>query len=163
MREFRPIGSQQKKIRPSKFYEFFIQAKGPNGVAMASIGEIQKNIKMLFMDLAYGNLVQEKYTQYIVADPRVFQEAIIAAQNKMNECTVIIQSLDCAAQNGLAITTLPAFREVYNKYMMRANTYGVILQGINAFLQTNCQDLNQLIGISVRLNSVLMKGAKLSL
>lgn len=166
MREFRPMGSQQKKLKPSKFYDNFVQAKGPNGVAMASTGEIQKNLKMFFTDLAYGNIVQDKYTQFILGDPRVFQEAITECQNKLEECTVVIQSLDFAAQNGLPITTIPAFQAVHNKTLMKANTYGVILQGISAFLQSvqaGQPDFNHLVSISVRLGSVMMKGSRMAL
>ena len=142
-----------------RFFEFFIQAKGPNGVAMASIAEIQKNLKSFYNDLAYGNAVQEKYNQFLLSDPRVVQQAYIVAQNKINECTVIVQSMDCAAQMGIPITTLPEFRQIHNKYMMKANTYNVILQGLSGFMQT--QDLSHLVGISIKLNTIMMRGAKL--
>ena len=158
MREYRPIVNQ-KKQKPSRFFESFIQSKGPNGVARASIGEIQRSLKSFFLDLAYGNIVQEKYMDMIRSDPRVIQEAAVEAENKMVEANVILQSLDCAMQCGLPIITLPAFNGIHNKFMMRANTYGIILGGLRDFMMSGGDEAH-LVSISTKLNSVIMKGSK---
>jgi hypothetical protein len=82
MRQFKPE-QLNKRIKPSRFFETFIQQKGPNGVSRASVLEIQKNLRTLFLDLAFGNVVQDKYIQFMIGDPRVVQEATTAAYNKI--------------------------------------------------------------------------------
>lgn len=157
MREYRPLISQ-KKLKPSKFFESFIQSKGPNGVARASSGEIQRALKSFFLDLAFGNIVQPQYIEVMRQDPRIIQEAMTEANNKMIEANTVLQSLEFSAQHGLPITGLPSFSNVHNKYLMMANTYGVILTGLRGFAQTG--DESHLIAVSTKFNNVLMRGGK---
>lgn len=157
MKEYRPLITQ-KKLKPSKFFEGFIQSKGPNGVARASSGEIQKAMKSFFLDLAYGNIVQEKYIPILKSDPRIIQEAHTEAENQLVEATTLLQSLEFSRNGGLPITAQPAFNGIYNKYLMRATTYGVILEGLRFFMATGNE--SYLTAIATKMNSVMMRGAK---
>lgn len=157
MRQFKPE-QLNKRIKPSRFFETFVQQKGPNGVSRASVLEIQKNLRTFFLDLAFGNVVQEKYIQFMIGDPRVVQEAMTAAYNKIWECLVITQSMDAAISSNAPITQHPEFYTAYNKYKMRGTTYNVIYDGLCAF--SNTQDPSYLTAISTKLNSGLMRGSK---
>jgi hypothetical protein len=162
LREFRPLITQ-KKLRPSKFFEGFIQSKGPNGVARASSGEIQRALKSFYLDLAYGNIVQDKYMPILISDPRIMQEALVDAENKLLYSTIELQCLEFSRNSGLPITAQPAFEGIYNEHMMRAQTYGVILEGLRGFhmsVLSGVPNPEYLISISTKLNSITMRGAK---
>ena len=162
MREYRPLITQ-KKLRQSKFFEGFIQSKGPNGVARASSGEIQRALKSFYLDLAYGNIVQDKYMPMLMADPRIIQEALIDVENKVLYSTIELQCLEFSRNSGLAITAQPAFDGIYNEHLMRAHTYGIILEGLRNFhmsVMSGVPDPSHLISISTKLNSIVMRGSK---
>lgn len=159
MKEFVPHQNQSnKKLKPSKFYDSFIQQKGPNGVTRASSAEIQKALKMFYLDLAFGNIVQDKYIPYIMEEPRVFQEAIIDCENKLIEYTIILRSLEAATASNNPIVLQPNFQIVYNKYLMLSNSYSTILNGLRGFVVS--MDVSYLVAISAKLNSTQMRGAK---
>ena len=82
-----------KKLRPSKFFEHFLNANGPTCTAKASTADIQVKLKVLYLDLACGNLQQNKYYQYFIGDPRIVQEAINDLQNKVLESLVYRDAL----------------------------------------------------------------------
>ena len=145
-------------MKPSKFFEYFIQQKGPNGVSRASSGEIQKNLKSFYLDLAYGNIVQPQYMQFLQTDPRVITEAISDSENQLMECTIILQSMDNAVITHHPIIAQSSFTTTYNKYLMKAHTYGVILAGLRNYAMTG--DEAHLVAISVKINSGIMRGAK---
>lgn len=161
MKEFKPNKQQNntpKKLKPSKFFDNFIQLKGPNGVLRASSAEIQKNLKYFFLDLIYGNIVQEKYLPFIMNDNRVITEAITEAQNKLMEYTIITQSMDCAAMSSSPISLQPVFPLIYNNYMYKANAYHIMLNGLQGFAMTH--DVSYLTAISAKLNSSSIRGGK---
>ena len=160
MKEYRPNPNitGDKRFKPSKFFENFIQQKGPSGVKRASVAEIQKNLRQFYLDLVYGNVVQDKYIPFLIEDPRVVNEAIIDSENKLVEFTIILQSMDSAVRCMLPISNQPMFTTVYNKYMMRANIYGVILSGLKNFVMTG--DTGFLVSICAHLNSKMVRGAK---
>ena len=160
MRPFKPE-QLNKKLRPSKFFENFIQQKGPNGVSRASVLEIQKGLKSFFLDLAYGAVAQEKYIGFLVGDPRVMEEALKEAYSQIIECTIIMRSMEAAGSTNNPIAEMPQFSEVYNKYNMKGQTYSIIHDGLLGFKNTG--DVGYIIGISTRLNSFIMKGSKQTL
>lgn len=157
MKEYKPQ-ILNKKPRPSRFYESFIESKGPQGVTRATNAEIQKNLKSFYLDLAYGNIVQDKYMTFIMEEPRVFQEAVNDVSNRIMEYTIILRSMDCAISNNLPIIAQPMFNVTYNKYMMKANTYNTILTGLQNFMMS--LDIGYLVSISAQLNSGIIRGSK---
>jgi hypothetical protein len=148
-----------KKLKPSRFFESFIQQKGPMGVNLASVAEIQKNLRSFFNDLGYGNLVQEKYLQYLVGDLRVIDEALNESQNRLMEATIILQSMDMLQTSNNPIIQLPLFMITYNKFLMRYKAYSIIHRGLNDFKFSSVHDPAFLVGISTQLNSPVMRGA----
>ena len=160
MRAFRPE-QLNKKIRPSKFFENFIQQKGPGGVTRATVLEIQKSLKTFFLDLAHGAVAQEKYMDFLIGDPRIVEEALKECYNQMNECTIILRSMDAAHSTSNPVSNWPQFAELYKRYNMKGQTYGVIYNGLLAF--QNTKDIAHLVGISTRLGSNMMRGSKQTL
>ena len=161
MKEFRPNKPSQppKKLKPSKFFDNFIQLKGPNGVLRASTAEIQKNLRYFFLDLIYGNVVQDKYLPFLMSgDDRVVTEAITEAQNKLMEFTILTQSMDCAAMSSNPVSLQPVFPVIYNNYMYKCNAYFIILNGLQGFLMTH--DISYLTAISAKLNASSIRGGK---
>lgn len=157
MKEYKPQ-ILNKKPRPSRFYESFIESKGPSGVTRATSAEIQRNLKSFYLDLAHGNIVQDKYMTFIMEEPRVFQEAFNDVSNRIMEYTIILRSMDCAMANNLPIIAQPMFNVTYNKYMMKANTYNVIFTGLQNFMMS--MDVSYLVSISAQLNSGIIRGSK---
>lgn len=160
MRPFKPqIGN--KKLKPSRFFENFIQQKGPGGITRASSMEIKKNLRSFYLDLAYGNVVQEKYMEFIYSDSRVINEAMIDIENKLLEFTIVLRSMDVAINTNDPIISQPQFNEIYGAYLTRSNTYEVILVGLKNFAATG--DPNYLVSISAKLNASIIKNSKYQL
>ena len=158
MRQYKPE-TIVKKMKPSKFFEFFLQTKGPTGTARASVAEIQKNMKSFFLDLAFGNLVQDKYLQFL-QDPRIIGEAIQIAQYKMMECLCIVQSMKSTQYSANPVIANPVFEPTLNKYTVKGETYNIIYNGLMAYWNSPDHNPAYLVGISTKLNNINMRGAK---
>ena len=125
---------------------------------MASPLEIQKQMKSYFLDLIYGNIVQEKYQDFLY-EPRVLREALASAEQKLLRYSAILQSMDLAIQsNQFMITSNPEFYNTYDTYVGKATAFSIILKGLQAFANTG--DTGYLISISTQMNSYLMANAK---
>lgn len=155
MRAFKPdtVKKQQQK---SRFFECF---NNIGGIQRASVVDIQKNMHHFLKDLIFGNIVQEKYMEILMSDPRIIQEAITYTEQNLIENHIILQSMNCAVNcKDVSIITLPAFNNTYTKYSLKANTYGVLLTELRNFMSSG--NAEYLIGISVKLNSPFMRGSK---
>lgn len=139
MRQIRP--SNNKKPSPSKYFEFFLNKYGPSCTSKATIIEIQSKLKLLYMDLMFGNLQQAKYFQYILGDERILEEALIDLKNKLLENMAYRDSLKFVAQNNdrqgsIQIQTNPAFNKCLLDSENKVFTYSTIYDGIIKFKQT---------------------------
>jgi hypothetical protein len=165
-----------KKLRPSKFFEHFLSANGPTCTAKASTADIQAKLKVLYLDLAFGNLQQNKYYQYFIGDPRIVQEAINDLQNKVLETLACRDALRFAANrpqdpDTRPILANPVFGAVIQKAELKYIAYSTILEGIvkyrdsgmgpDGFIHPEMCNPQFLVTISIQLNgNPFMKGAK---
>ena len=165
-----------KKLRPSKFFEHFLNANGPTCTAKASTADIQAKLKVLYLDLAFGNLQQNKYYQYFIGDPRIVQEAINDLQNKVLETLACRDALRFAANrpqdpDTRPILANPVFSAVIQKAELKYIAYSTILEGIvkyrdsgmgpDGFIHPEMCNPQFLVTISIQLNgNPFMKGAK---
>ena len=165
-----------KKLRPSKFFEHFLSTNGPTCTAKASTADIQAKLKVLYLDLAFGNLQQNKYYQYFIGDPRIVQEAINDLQNKVLETLACRDALRFAANrpqdsDTRPILANPVFGAVIQKAELKYIAYSTILEGIvkyrdsgmgpDGFIHPEMCNPQFLVTISIQLNgNPFMKGAK---
>ena len=165
-----------KKLRPSKFFEHFLNQNGPSCTAKATNIDIQSKLKVLYLDLAFGNLQQAKYYQYFVGDPRIIQEAINDLQNKVLESLAYRDALKFTANrpqdpDARAILSNPAFNSVINKAELTYVAYSIILEGVvkyrdsgmgtDGLIHPEYCNPQFLVTISIQLNSnPFTRGAK---
>jgi len=155
MRAFKPEVAK-KNMKDARFFEYF---KDRGGVNRATTQEIRDKLMLLFKDLIFGNVVQDKYMEAIMGEPRIMQEAIIFAEANLMENHILVQSMDCAIQCRLpSVLSLPTFDQIYTKYTLRATTYGTILAELKNFVMSGNPEY--LVAISVKLNSPFMRGVK---
>lgn len=157
MRPLKP-DAMNKKMKPSRFFDYFIRQYGQVGTSRATVLEIQKNLRSFFLDLAFGNIVQEKYTQFILGDPRIVDEALIEVTSKLKKNMIYMEALNIAAQTGSPITQYPEYNECYSQETLRHYTYSILHQGLSNFKMT--QDPSHLVFISTQFNSQIARGAK---
>ena len=165
-----------KKLKPSKFFEHFLNLNGPTCTAKATNLDIQAKLKVLYLDLAFGNLQQTKYYQYFVGDPRIVQEAINDLQNKVMDALAYRDSLrfvanrpqDPEARN---ILMNPMFNKVIQNAEMKYIAYSTIMEGLvkyrdsglgmDGLIHPEACNPQYLVYISMQLNSnPFIKGAK---
>ena len=137
----RQIRSNNRKPKPSKFFEYFLGQYGVACTSRATVNEIQSKLKLLYFDLMFGNLQQAKYFQYILGDERIFDEALIDLKNKLLECIVYRDSLKFVAQNNdrpgsVQIQTNPQFNKCLMDSENRVFTYSTIYDGIMKYKST---------------------------
>lgn len=175
MRALKSINAN-KKLRPSKFFEHFLNTFGPTCTAKASTAEIQAKLKVLYLDLAFGNMQQNKYYQYFVGDPRIIQEAITDLKNKILETLAYRDSLRFVANRPQdpetrSILANPAFNTVIQQAELKFVAYSTIMEGISRYRDSGiCSDgfihpemcnPQYLVTISMQLNNnPFIKGAK---
>ena len=175
MRALKP-STLNKKLRPSKFFEHFLSQNGPSCTAKATNVDIQAKLKMLYLDLAFGNLQQTKYYQYFIGDPRIIQEAINDLHTKVLESLAYRDALRFTANRSQDPDTRPilgnpAFGSVMQKSELTYLAYSTILEGIvkyrdsgmgpDGFIHPEMCNPQFLVTISVQLNSnPFIKGAK---
>ena len=138
--------NMNKKLRPSKFFEHFLNTFGPTCTAKASTAEIQAKLKVLYLDLAFGNMQQTKYYQYLVGDPRIVQEAINDLRNKVLESLAYRDALRFVSNRpqdpeSRSILTNPAFDTVIRQAELKFTAYSIILEGVTNYRDSGmCQD-----------------------
>ena len=175
MRALKP-STLNKKLRPSKFFEHFLSQNGPSCTAKATNVDIQAKLKMLYLDLAFGNLQQAKYYQYFIGDPRIIQEAINDLQNRVLETLAYRDALKFAANrpqdpDARMILTNPQVNDVIQKAELTYIAYSTILEGVVKYRDSGmCTDglihpemcnPQFLVTISIQLNSnPFTRGAK---
>ena len=149
---------QTQKQRPSKFFEYFIKNYGESATRTVNTDEIYKNLKSLYLDLAFGNLQQERYYQYLYSDIRIMQIAANDLHEKVMETYIVVESLKFAKGMGFQPTTLEQYSRVLLENQTKFFTYSVLQKNINDFLMTG--DINCLINIAVQFNNPMNRNSK---
>lgn len=169
MRALKTIVNQ--KPRNSKFFDYFIRVNGDVATRAAGDDEIIKNLKALYLDIAFGNLQQEKYLQYLLADPRVLQIAIMDCQNKVCQAQLRVESLKLARAQGAPFTQIDQFNETLMEDDSKYFTYSMLLKSFTEFLNLKAAMDNgyqvsatafiqTLAAVSVAFNNPMNRGSK---
>jgi hypothetical protein len=149
---------QTQKQRPSKFFEYFIKNYGESATKTVNDDEIFKNLKSLYLDLAFGNLQQEKYFQYLYSDFRIMQIAANDLHQKVMESFIVAESLKFARNMNFQATSLEQFGNTLLNAETKYFTYSVLHKGVTGFLMSG--DINALISISVQFNNPMNRNSK---
>ena len=121
------------KPRNSKFFDYFVKAHGDVATRAVGEDEIFKNLKSLYLDIAFGNLQQEKYLQYLFADPRIIQMAIYDCNNKVIQAYIRVESLKFARASGVQFTQLEQFNDTMKEDNTKYFTYSVLQKAFTDF------------------------------
>ena len=156
MRAIRQI--MTAKPKNSKFFDHFIKINGERATADVAEEEIIKYLRTFYMDLSYGNIQQEKYLQYLWADPRILRVAIADTQQKLFSNYIIVESMKFAKQYGLPAANLEQFDATFNECNARYMTYMFLNKGLVDFMQTG--DPNHLVYISVQFTNPMNRGMR---
>ena len=156
-----------KKIRNSKFFDHFISQYGPSCTAKSSNKEIEDKLKMFYLDLAFGNLQQQKYYQYLVGDTRIVDEALQDLQNRMLEAVVYRDALKFTAsinnQESFNIRSNPMYNKCVNDSENKVYAYSVLIDGLteyknsglgqDGYIHPEMCNPQYLVKISIQINS----------
>lgn len=144
------------KPKNSKFFDHFIKQNGERATMDVADEELIKHLRSFYTDLSYGNLQQEKYYQYLWADPRIVRIAINDSQQKLMSAYIIVESLKFARGSNFQPTLLEQYEPTFYEAQARYFTYAVINKGLVDFLNTG--DPAHLVGIAVQFNNPMNRG-----
>lgn len=174
MRALRPA-SFNRKQKPSKFFEYFLNQYGPSCTSRASVKEIHDKIKTLYLDLAFGNMQQPKYYQYIIGDNRIIECALNDLTIKFSEAVAYRDALRYTASakdpSVMPILSNPSFNKCLNDSENRVYSYSILIEGLtefknsgiaqDGFIHLEMANIQFLIKIPVQLNNnPFARGAK---
>ena len=158
----RPIKqSMNAKQRNSKFFEYFLKNYGDSCTITATDDDIKKNLKNLYLDLAFGNIIHQdnKYLQYIYNDTRIMSLAAQDTQKKLFEIYIIIESLKFARSNNMQFAMLPQYNDVFNEFNIKYVTYSILNKGITDFVSSG-GNKDYLVQITVQFNNPMNRNSK---
>ncbi len=144
------------KPKNSKFFDHFIKTNGERATVDVGDEEILKYLRSFYIDLSYGNVQQDKYLQYLWADPRIVRIAINDTQQKLMSSYIIVESLKFARGSNLQPTLLEQYEPTFYEAQARYFTYSVLNKGLVDFLNTG--DPAHLVAISVQFNNPMNRG-----
>lgn len=147
------------KLRNSKFFDYFIKTHGDNCTISATDDEIRKNLKYLYLDITFGNLQQDKYTQYFVQDNRIVTLAINDTMQKLIENYMILESLKYARANNMNFVLYEQFDKVLSDTNTKYFTYSTLNKGLLDFQQSQ-YNMSYLVNIAVQFNNPMNRGSK---
>lgn len=158
----REIRQNKPKLKPSKFFEPLIQKYGEMyALDKATNQEISDKIRFFIHDLVYGNLLQEKYTKYILNDITTSNRLITATSleldYKYKRANIVLYSLTKLFNSNDPITSEQEFSQCYMDADLRVKAYQVLKQGIINL--TNSGNPQFLEWIAIQFNTQL-RGAK---
>lgn len=156
MRQLQTIINQKPKN--SRFFDHFIKQHGDVATKYAGEDEIQKNLKSLYLDIAFGNLQQEKYLQYLLADERIVQLALIDIHNHLMKASNILEALRFARNAMAQCTQNDYFMVTYQEADSRWFTYSILYQAFTYFQATG--QMQYLTSVSVTFNNPINRGSK---
>lgn len=156
MRQLQTIINQKPKN--SRFFDHFIKQHGDVATKYAGEDEIQKNLKALYLDIAFGNLQQEKYLQYLLADDRIVQLALMDLYNHLMDAYNIYEAL-LFARNAMAqCTQNDFFMGTLKNAESRYFTYSILYQAFTQFQAT--AQMQFLTSVAVTFNNPINRGSK---
>ena len=120
--------------RNSKFFDYFLKAHGDVATRAVGEDEIFKNLKALYLDIAFGNLQQEKYLQYLLADARIIQIAIHDCDTKVIQAYIRVESMKFARASSTQFTQLEQFNNTLMEDNTKYFTYSVLKKAFTDFL-----------------------------
>ena len=156
MRQITQISN--KKPKNSKFFDYFTRAHGEVCTRAVGEDEIQRNMKTFYLDVAFGNIQQEKYLQYFLADERILQIAIRDCNRKCIFSYNRLASLQFARTANAQFSLTDEFVETMREEETIYNTYSTILSGLQNFAMTG--QLQYLTAVSITFNNPMHRGSK---
>jgi len=147
------------KLKNSKFFDYFLKTYGETATLTCIDDDIRKNLKSLYLDIAFGNIQQEKYVNYFVQDPRITNIAINDSTQKLIENYMILESLKYSRANNMNFTLYEQFDNVLGEINTKYFTYSTLNKGLIEFQQSQ-YNMSYLVNVSVTFNSPMNRGSK---
>ena len=136
----------QKKLRPSKFFEYFL-SNNHGGTTVATPKEIQDKLRQLYLDLAFGNLQQPKYINLLRIDQeKIIKEALMDLWMKINESSIYRDSVLLVSKSNLPeaglIVNNPLYQDVILNSQNRVAAYNILYKGLYNYQKSGEVDPN---------------------
>ena len=147
-----------EKKKNSKFFDYFLKTYGDSCTLSVNDDEIFKYLRNLYLDLAFGNLQDEKYHQLLRNDPRIINAIYRDCIQKCNELYIMSESLKFSHTMSCPICGLDLFEKVVRDTNTRYMTYSIFHKGIEGYLYTN--DINYLLSIAFQFNNVMNRNLR---
>lgn len=160
MRPMKPTAKQQK-VRQSQFFEYFISRYGIEfAITRANNEELLNRIKHLILDLAYGNIMQERYFCYIAGDMdnRLLQIALTELQFQIRKTVIYCDALTASRIVGNESSKFQEFDPLLKDEQLRQFAFITIRDSILSYIST--RDSEYIRSISYKLSNPLFKRAK---
>ena len=136
MREF----FAQKKQPTSAFFGWYDRKFGVVGFGGANEENIIRNLRLFYQDIFNGVLTQPRYLQLIQGNLWFDNIVLKATEKKFLEVDIICKSMTAAKNYSTIdpatrlVCTESEFNELFNKYDLKRQGYGIILDGLKAYL-----------------------------
>lgn len=147
------------KLKNSKFFDYFLKIYGETATLTCTDDEIRKNLKSLYLDIAFGNIQQEKYLTYFMQDNRIIILALNDTMQKLIENYMILESLKYARSHNMNFVLYEQFDAVFSNINTKYFTYSSLHKGLTDFQQSG-YNLSYLVNISVQFNNPMNRGSK---
>lgn len=160
MRPMKPSAKQQK-VRQSQFFEYFISRYGIDfAITRANNEELLNRIKHFILDLAYGNIMQERYFCYIAGDMdnRLLQIALTELRFQIRKTVIYCDALVASRIVGNESSKFQEFDPLLKDEQLRQFAFITIRDSIMSYIST--RDSEYIRSISYKLSNPLFKRAK---
>lgn len=159
MREIR--SQKPKKPKQSKFFDQLIQKYGEQyALDKCTNQEISDKLRFFIQDLVYGNILQDKYIQYIMNDTnnRLIGSTLVEIDYRIKRAAMISYALSKLYASQDPITQDQEFQQCYMDEDLKSKAYSIIKQGLLGFL--NSRDPQYIEWIAIQFNSPILRSAK---
>ena len=161
MRPMKLNPNSKQKLKPSQFFEYFINRYGTDyAITRANNQELTNRIKYFILDLVYGNVMQDKYLGYVTGDEsnRLVLLALNETEFQLRKAVIYCEALRASKFTGQPSSLLQEFDPLMKDEELRQFAFIVIKGGLTDYLRT--KEVQYLQSITYKLSNPLVKRVK---